>query len=437
MNRHQLVALAIADAMLAGPPEAHGFAERVAQCLGHRHRWIDPLARHVFQRFGTSLHHGDRAKLADLVEANPGYKRAWEGVRPPRIAHYFLDPPPMRARAGALAGCDLPAIATPGELATWLGLSVGELDWFADVRGMNPARGPLCHYRYTWIPKSLGSRLVEAPKPRLRELQRRILRGILDRVPAHRCAHGFRAGHSCRTFVAPHVGREVVLRMDLRNFFPGIPAARVFALFETLGYPEAVARLLAALCTNGVPMSVGRQGAGSWMEAKQLQLPHLPQGAPTSPSLANLCALHLDLRLDALASTLEGAYSRYADDLAISGGDGLRRSVRRVSTLVAAIALEEGFEVNHRKTRPMHRSHRQRLTGIVVNEKPNIPRGDFDRLKAVLTNCVRHGAASQNRGGVLDFRAHLAGRVAYVASLNAARGAKLQALYDRIDWRSH
>jgi RNA-directed DNA polymerase len=321
-------------------------------------------------------------------------------------------------------------------LATWLGITIPELDWFADVRRMNPARGPLCHYRYTWIPKRFGSRLVEAPKARLRELQRRILRGILDRVPAHRCAHGFRAGHSCRTFVQPHVGREVVLRMDLRAFFPGIPAARVHALFETLGYPDAVSRLLTALCTNGVPMSVARRGAGSWIEAKRLQLPHLPQGAPTSPALANLCALHLDLRLDALATTLEGAYSRYADDLAISGGAGLRRSVRRVSNLVAAIASEEGFEVNHRKTRPMHRSHRQRLTGIVVNEKANIPREDFDRLKAVLTNCVRHGPASQNREGLRDFRAHLAGRVAYVASLNAGRGARLEAIYRRIGWHS-
>jgi len=434
MNRRQHVAIAIADAMLSGPSETRGFIERATQCLGQRHRWINALARQVFQRFGSSLHHGDRDKLAELIGANRGYQGAWNAPRPPRVVHYFLDPPPMRPRTGALAACDLPSIATPGDLATWLGIPIGELDWFADVRAMNPPQGPLCHYRYTWIPKRFGARLVEAPKARLRELQRRILRGILDRVPPHRAAHGFRAGHSCRTFVEPHVGREVVLRMDLRNFFPGIPAARVHALFETLGYPSAVARLLTALCTNGVPMSVARRGAASWTEAKCLQVPHLPQGAPTSPALANLCALHLDLRLDALATTLEGAYSRYADDLAISGGAAMRRSVRRLPTLVAAIASEEGFEVNHRKTRPMHRSHRQRLTGIVVNEKPNIPREDFDRLKAVLTNCVRHGPESQNRDGALDFRAHLAGRIAYVASLNPGRGAKLLALHRKVDW---
>jgi hypothetical protein len=392
MNRRRLVALALADALLAGTPEINGFVERASYCMGYRHRWIAPLARHVFTRFGSGLSHAERDKLAALIESDRGFERAWFASRPPRIAHYFLDPPPMRPRTGALAACDLPAIATPGDLAVWLGVTMGELDWFADVRGMNPVVGPLGHYRYTWIPKSFGARLVEAPKARLRELQRRILRGILDQVPAHRCAHGFRAGHSCRTFVQPHIGREIVLRIDLRHFFPGIPAPRVQGLFTTLGYPDTVARLLTAVCTNSVPMSVAKRGAASWTEAKRLQVPHLPQGAP------------------------------------------MRRSVAPISRLVAAIALEEGFEVNHRKTRPMHRSHRQRLTGIVVNERLNVPRDDFDRLKAILTNCARQGPASQNREDKRDFRAHLAGRIAHVASLNAARAAKLETIYRRIAW---
>lgn len=434
INRRHLVATALADALLAGPAEIAGFVERAAHCLGRRHRWIAPLARHVFLRFGSSLKHADREKLASVIRADRGYQHAWFTSRVPRIAHYFLDPPSMGPRTGALAACDLPSLPTPGDLATWLGLTSTELDWFADVRGMNPARGALCHYRYSWVPKRHGLRLVEAPKARLRELQRRILRGILDRVPVHARAHGFRSGHSCRTFVEPHIGREVVLRMDLRHFFPGIPAPRVHALFATLGYPEAVARVLTALCTNGVSMRVARQGASSWTEAKRLQVPHLPQGAPTSPALANLCALHLDLRLDALAGSLDANYTRYADDLAISGDGPVRRAIPRVARLVAAIALEEGFEINHRKTRPMHRSRRQVLTGIVVNERPNVRREDFDRLKAVLTNCARLGPMLQNRDGVADFRSHLAGRIAHVASLHPARGEKLSAIFDRIAW---
>lgn len=413
-----------------------GLAERAAWCLGRKHRWIAPLCKRTFHRFGSSLAATDRRKLIGFIEEDRGFQAAWDASRVPRIQHYFLDPPPMAPRTGALASCDLPPIPTPGDLARWLGITITQMDWFADLRTMNPAEGPLSHYRYVWVAKRHGARLMEVPKARLRQLQRKILRGILDQVPVHAAAHGFRRGHSCRSFVAPHVGRQVVLRMDLRDFFPSIPVPRIHALFETLGYPEAVARILAGLCTNQVPMSVARPGAVSWIQAKNLGVPHLPQGAPTSPSLANLCALHLDLRLDALAESVGGRYTRYADDIAISGDEILRRRVSRVSGLVSRIAIEEQFSVNHRKTRAMHRSHRQFLTGIVVNEKTNVRRPEFDQLKAILTNCARHGPDSQNRDRRKDFRAHLEGRVAHVASLNPSRAMRLQSILATIDWHA-
>jgi RNA-directed DNA polymerase len=434
MKREHLVAQSLADAMLAGSCEVEGFIDRAAWLLGRKHRWLAPLCKRVFRAFGSSLEQRDRKALTEWIRRDRGYRDAWRAVRPPRIAHYLLDPPRMSSRRGALASCALPDLPTPGDLAAWLGVSVSELDWFADVRGMNTPDGPLCHYRYMWVAKSYGMRLIEVPKMRLREIQRRILRGILDPVPVHRAAHGFRQGRSCRTYVEPHVGREVVLRMDLRDFFPSIPAPRIHALFGTLGYPEAVARTLTALCTNAVSMAIAKRGAASWLDAKRLGIPHLPQGAPTSPALANLCALHLDLRVDELAKSTDGQYTRYADDLAISGGESLRRRIANISALVTKIALEEGFDINHRKTRAMHRSHRQFLTGVVVNEKLNVRRRDFDRLKAVLTNCVRHGPASQNRDGLRHFPAHLSGRIAHVASLNWERGRKLGEIFRRIEW---
>lgn len=434
VKREHLVAQSLADVMLTGPCELGAFVSRSAWLLGRKHRWIAPLCGRVFHAFGSSLEQRDRARLTELIRNDPGYRDAWLSARPPRLAHYVLDSPRMSPRHGALAACAIPSLPTLGDLAAWLGVSGSDLDWFADLRGMNPPNGPLCHYRYMWVPKSFGMRLMEAPKVRLCEIQRKVLRGILDQVPAHIAAHGFMRGRSCRTYVAPHVGREIVLRMDLRDFFPGIQSSRIHAFFDTLGYPEAVARTLTALCTNAVPMVVARQGAASWVDAKRLGIPHLPQGAPTSPALANLCALHLDLRLDALAKSIDGRYTRYADDLAFSGGETLRRSVQHFTALVTKIAGEEGFEINHRKTRPMYRSHRQLLTGVVVNDKANVRRQDFDRLKAQLTKCVRHGAVSQNHRGVPDFRAHLSGRVAYVASLNAERGRKLQEIFHRIEW---
>jgi hypothetical protein len=82
----------------------------------------------------------------------------------------------------------------------------------------------------------------------------------------------------------------------------------------------------------------------------------------------------------------------------------------------------------------MRRGERQQVAGVVVNAHPNVPRDEFDFLKAILTNCVRHGPASQNRDNRADLRAHLLGRISHVAVVNPARGRKLRLLFDRIEW---
>jgi len=353
----------------------------------------------------------------------------------------------MGSPSGPASAWPVPAIATPGELARFLDLSPGELDWFADCQSRERAavHESLRHYRYHWVAKASGSlRLIEAPKPRLKQIQRRLVDEILKHIPPHEAAHGFRTGRSIATFVAPHVGQTIVLKMDLRDFFVSITSARVFSVFLTSGYPEAVAWLLAGLCTNTLPLDVWRQSVGlgpepahspeNWWARKRYRQPHLPQGAPTSPALANLAAYRLDARLNGLAQAGAAEYTRYADDLVFSGGEVFARSISRFPTQVAAIALEEGFHVQHRKTRVMRQGVQQRAAGVVINEKANIPRQEYDRLKAIVCNCARHGPHEQNRAGIGDFRAHLAGRIAHVAHLNPERGQRLTRVFEAIVW---
>jgi hypothetical protein len=210
--------------------------------------------------------------------------------------------------------------------------------------------------------------------------------------------------------------------MDLRDFFPSFSGARVQSFFRTVGYPESVADLLGGICTNSVPVDA----CGQLGDARTLySRPHLPQGAPTSPALANAC----------FAKSAGAEYTRYADDLAFSGGEKFDRCVTRFSTHVAAILHEEGFAVNHRKTRITRQGVRQHLAGLVTNRRVNIARADFDRLKAVLTNCIRLGPESQNRESHPRFRLHLEGRVGFVESINPARGQHLRALFDQITWQ--
>ena len=440
MHSNAVIARALAAAFLAGTLDIEGCVDRGAHLLGRRWRWLRPLAQRISDAFGGRAR-PRQIELAGFLRCDNGFLRAADKYEL-RLFDRLTGPPTMSPVAAA-ASWDVPEIRSPAEFADWLGIAMNDLEWFADLRGLEYKRnkGRLRHYHYRTMSKRFGHiRLIESPKMRLKEIQRRILTGILDHIPPHASVHGFRRGRSVRTFAAPHTRKRVVVRIDLHDFFPSISAARVQALFRTAGYPEQVADLLAGLCTNSAPTDVWDSAAiestpaqtrkARWLYSK----PHLPQGAPTSPALANLATYRMDCRLSSLASSAGAVYTRYADDLAFSVNRDFERTVQRFHLHVCAIAMEEGFTVHHRKTRIMRGGVRQRLAGVVVNEHVNVVRTDYDRLKATLTNCIRHGVEGQNRTKCEDFRAHLLGRIAFVAMLNPNHGSRLRALFDQIEW---
>lgn len=430
----------LATAFLAGAWEVEELRSRGAQVVVRRHRWLTRLVQRIHAK-GDGRGRLRRRWVVHWILEDPSFLRACEYGDLEVDARIWDGRASMQPARGAPATWQVPPIATSGKLAEWLGIRVAELEWFAasGLARRTVSAGSLAHYRYQPINKRHGEiRLLEIPKSRLRELQRQILHRLLDFIPPHEAAHGFRAGRTICTFAAPHVGQPVVIRLDLRNFFPAIRRRRIEAIFLTAGYAEPVAVFLAGLCTHRVGYDVLAALDIPLIERCRLERlygePHLPQGAPTSPALSNLVAYRLDCRLAALAASAGASYTRYADDLAFSGGRELSRSARRFQVQVAAIALEEGFEVHGRKSRIMRAGTRQRLVGLTVNRHLNPPRQQFDRLKATLHNCVTHGPMGQNRGDHGDFRAHLAGLVAYHEMINPARGARLRALFDLIKW---
>lgn len=336
-----------------------------------------------------------------------------------------------------------PALATVGDVASFLGVTPEILSWFADLKGMQRFAddSPLWNYHYRWFAKeSGGARLVEAPKGTLRDLQRKLLREFLVYIPPHECAHGFRRGRSTLTCATAHVGRDVVLRIDLEDFFASVTFAQVSATFRTAGYAEPVADSLAGMCTTRVPIRVvatrpvSGDPAAAWRQKRRLATPHLPTGSPTSPALANLAAYRLDCRLFAAAQAVGATYTRYADDLIFSGDGEFRRRVRRFSVLVAGIALDEGYRVNPRKTSIVGKSARQTVVGIVVNERAALPRSRFDQLRAMVHNCIVHGPSTQNREGRPDFRAWLVGTIAAATAIDPKRGGQLTTMLAQVVW---
>ncbi len=432
--RGNWVARALADAFLATTEWSHDDLRAAADAVVGPASWMAEVVADVQAAYSRPPVDRPR-ELGRFIARLPSYRehvRGAPGARPDAsrltvrrrlVVPVRIDRRPFRT----------PELNDVGALAAFLGLTIEELDWYADRRHLN-RRAPdqrLEHYHYVW----LNGRLIEAPKPRLKMLQRWLLEELLGPIPIHPAAHGFVPGRDPHSYARIHSGQRMVIRLDVTSFFAAITAARVYGLFRAAGFPEPVAHTLTGLCTTRTPDRIrGRAPERVPDRGYRLALlaaPHLPQGAPTSPALANLCAFRLDRRLSGLAETYRAQYARYADDLAFSG-DLSNRSAAGLAERATAIVVAEGFRINQAKTRLRGRADQQRLAGLVVNQRPAVPRAEYDQLRALLFNARRTGLDEQNREGLADFRSHLIGRVAWVGRHHPTRAAKLAQMLDAL-----
>jgi RNA-directed DNA polymerase len=322
----------------------------------------------------------------------------------------------------------LPVLTSEQDLADRLGISLSRLRWFT----FDKAAETTWHYvRYTVPKRSGGERVILAPKPELKALQRRALAEIIGKAPVALAAHGFVPGKSTVTNARAHVGKQVLVKLDLQDFFPSITFARVRGMLIALGYPFAVAAALALLCTEYDRETFEREGTRYFISVGPR---HLVQGAPTSPALANLVTWGLDRRLMGLAKARGFTYTRYADDLVFSGDDPA--AARDLRIMVERIIRDEHFTVNRAKTKIARQSARQIVTGLVVNEHLNTPRSLRRQLRAILHNAARDGLPAQNRDARADYAAYLQGMIAYVQASNPVYAAKLRADLAQVQGKS-
>ncbi|MDO4725484.1 MAG: reverse transcriptase family protein [Comamonadaceae bacterium] len=298
-----------------------------------------------------------------------------------------------------LARWQLPQPASPLELAQLMGVSVAELRFLAYDRAV--AR--LSHYRSFDLPKKSGGlRRISAPMPRLKRLQYWLLDNILSKVPVHDAAHGFRPGRSICSNAQPHVGKAVVINLDLQDFFPSIAYPRIKGVFRALGYSEQLASIMGLLCTQRPTQLVQLDGQTYHIATGAR---HLPQGAPSSPALTNILCRRLDRRLHGMAAKLGFAYTRYADDLSFSADAQAQHLVGKLLWRARQIIADEGFTLHPDKLHVMRRARRQQVTGLVVNAKPSIDRRTFKRFRATVFQVEKDGPQGKSWNGndnVLD-----------------------------------
>ncbi|WP_434387589.1 reverse transcriptase family protein [Melittangium boletus] len=314
----------------------------------------------------------------------------------------------------------LPVLTSPEALAEALGLRVGQLRALCFTRTASTTH----HYVRFLLPKKTGgTRLISAPLPRLKAAQAWVLTQVLEKVPVHDAAHGFRPGRSIVTNARPHVGAAVVVNLDLKDFFPSVGYRRVKFAFMRLGYSEATATVLALLCTEPDVDEVELDGRRYYVSQGTRRL---PQGAPSSPAITNLLCRRLDARLTGTARALGFVYTRYADDLTFSAtGPGPHDPgtlLRRVRWLVK----QEDFTPHPDKTRVLRRGRQQEVTGVVVNDKPGVDRQTLKRFRALLHQLDKTGPEGKRWGAGADVLSSAVGYAHFVAMVDPVKGRALE-----------
>jgi len=256
------------------------------------------------------------------------------------------------------------------------------------------------HYRKVQIPKKNGGyRKLSVPDEVLKKIQRQIADVLLIHMPVSRYAKAYRFGSTTLKNAKPHVGKTVVLKLDILHFFDSIRYSDVKdKVFPAEVYAENIRILLAMLC---------------------YYKDFLPQGAPTSPSITNILMYDFDETVGAWCRERGIAYTRYCDDMTFSGDF----DPAEVICFVRPELKKMGFLLNEQKTRIQRCGQQQSVTGVVVNEKPNVSMACRRKLRQELYYCQKYGVAEHLRRTGLElpekaYLQHLLGKVNYVLQIS-------------------
>lgn len=258
-------------------------------------------------------------------------------------------------------------------------------------------------YKEITIPKrNGGNRVLNVPNIALKSMQRWILDNILYKVQSDPSATGFMPMKSIVLNASIHLKKKYILKMDIKDFFPSIDFRKVRSLFFELGYNKDVATALANICVF--------RG-------------QLPQGAPTSPYLANLVCRELDKRIDNLCRKYRLSYTRYADDITISGNS----KIFWIKGIVEEIIRSYQFSLNNEKTIFLKPGDRKRVTGIIVNEKLSVPRSVTRNLRKEIYFIKKFGLEehldkNSFTGSKEQYIAHLYGVASYIKMVELTKG---------------
>lgn len=307
--------------------------------------------------------------------------------------------------AGKLKANELPIIFDSKHLSLLMGLNVTVLySYYIMADSL---------YNKIKVPKKTGGhRELFVPSENLKFIQRWLLSHILYKCKVHRSVNGFVREKSIINNAQRHIGKEVVVNLDIKDFFPSISSKQIYLLFIEMGYSKHLSKVFTGLCTSS---------------------DILPQGAPTSPYLSNLICRRLDERLENLAEKIQASYSRYADDITFSGS----KDIRKYIALIKRVIVDEGFIVNEKKVRVQFQYHRQMVTGLIVNNKLSVPQKTKKYLRQQIYYCQKFGVKDNLKKQNIfksNYKEHLYGMAYFIKMVEQDVGLNFLNELDKIDW---
>ncbi|MBI0426453.1 reverse transcriptase family protein [Psychrobacter sp. NG27] len=398
----------------------------------------------------------DRYKKAlkkEAAEEKSLKKAAWQAYKAHHIVHlghqvYWSDDTSsdkwdIKDASNRLIENKLPILNKHTELADAVNLTVPQLKGLCYQKDVATN---LAYSHFTIAKRNGSPRQIWSPIPRLKFVQRWILNQVLNNLTTHDAAHGFVRGKSIVTNAAVHSNSELLIKLDVKDFFPSVSWRRVKGVFRHAGYQEQISTLLALLCTEAPRQIIKQDGVTYYVALGDRAL---PQGAPTSPALSNIVCLNLDRRLTGLADKIGLRYSRYADDLTFSLPVSSQKSTSAKSDLdtkhnqligqllgsVNKILREEGFALNNDKTRVIRKGNQHNVTGMVVNGQgvPRVSRQIKRMLRAAVHNLESGGTlrADETLNTLSGYAAWIASAEPELGHSHLARIERLQVQEER------
>jgi RNA-directed DNA polymerase len=349
--------------------------------------------------------------------------------------------------ATKLSDKDLPVIFSIENLAMFMGV---ESKYIRNLigDGKNNIKYEYEHknkrYNYFKLKKRNGKfREIMSPAKELKYIQKWILVHILSKYQLAESCKGFRKDISIYHNAKVHENADMILKVDLLKFYDTITEKRIYGIFKSMGYVENLSYSFAKITTAKhridywIDFDKRSQEILKRLIVKKPSI--LPQGAPTSPMLANIAATRMDLRFEGLAKKMNFNYSRYADDLTFS----IKTKQQLPSLkLITKIISEEGFYINDEKTIYMKKGCRQYVTGLTTTNGINVSKKYRKEISEHIFYCRKFGVLSHlekrkeefPKYNSINFHDWLYGHLCFIKSINEEASKKMLDDFNKINW---